>query len=121
MGYYLPMAGASYNYEYIADDKFSAALEKMAKAQDALNRAVRRGQKAAEEGQGSYEKMAAAIERVSQSLARSAVNAAAFADETRASAKAAGRLGDETQRVTEATFTFVAIGADGKSRTLPEA
>ena len=29
------------------------------------------------------------------------------------------RSGDETQRVTEATFTFVAIGADGKSRALP--
>ena len=103
MGYPVPMASASYSYEYIADDKFSAALEKMAKAQDALNRSVKRGQKAAEEGQGSYEKMAAAIERVSQALARSAVNAAAFADETRASAKAAGRLGDETQRVSRAS------------------
>jgi acyl-CoA thioesterase YciA len=29
------------------------------------------------------------------------------------------RSGDETFRVTEATFTFVAIGADGKSRALP--
>jgi len=29
------------------------------------------------------------------------------------------RSGDETQKVTDATFTFVAIGPDGKSRALP--
>ncbi len=29
------------------------------------------------------------------------------------------RSGDETLKVTDATFTFVAIGADGKSRALP--
>ncbi len=29
------------------------------------------------------------------------------------------RSSDETQKVTDATFTFVAIGPDGKSRALP--